>query len=99
MPSPHVHYAQGRCPHGGCVRLLEWIDFRVEVYEAEIEQPLLRAWWAGTGFAGRCPECRRWIHFDPKQMRLLSDEDAAAFLQLPDDWHLEAQFVLDAPPS
>src|SRR5207249_3644187 len=65
MASPHIHYHDSKCPHAGCNHGMEWIDFQLELHgEPErIYKPLVRAWWDGTGFAGRCPVCNGWIHF------------------------------------
>lgn len=32
MVSPHVHYADALCPHGGCTHEMEWIDFQLELH-------------------------------------------------------------------
>ena len=42
---------------------MQAIDFQVEKYGPAIHDPLVRAWWADTGFVGRCPNCGGWIHF------------------------------------
>ncbi len=92
MPSPHVRYQEPKCPHAGCPRVMEWVDFRLEVYEDDVEKPLMRAWWAGAGFVGRCPTCERWIHFTPRAMQATSDEEASQLPQMPPDWHTNAEF-------
>ncbi len=63
MVSAHVHYHDPNCPHPGCTQKMEWIDFQLELYgDAEhVYKPLVRAWWEGTGFVGRCPSCNGWI--------------------------------------
>ena len=95
MASPHIHYHDANCPHAGCGQKLEWIDFQLELYgEPErIYKPLVRAWWDGTGFAGRCPVCNGWIHFTSLRMESLTDEQARQLPQLPDDWHAVAMFA------
>src|SRR5262249_17339054 len=57
MASPQVHYDDPRCPHPGCDQAMEWIDFKLELHgdPEGIDKPLVRSWWQGTGFAGRCP--------------------------------------------
>lgn len=97
MPSPHVHYVRAGCPHPGCSLVMAWIDFRLEVYEDDIEKPLMRAWWTGNGFVGRCPACQRWIHFTPLSMRAVAEEDAAQLPQLPGDWQAMAHFFPEEP--
>ena len=92
MPSPHVRYQEPTCPYDGCPRVMEWIDFRLEVYEDQVERPLMIAWWAGVGFAGRCPTCGRWIHFSPVAMLAVSDEEVGRLPQMPPDWHTQAEF-------
>lgn len=95
MASPHVHYHDPACPHPNCRHEMEWIDFRLELYDDTegIYKPLVRAWWDGTGFVGRCPQCGGWIHFTTLRMEAVSETDAANLLQLPDDWHTVAQFA------
>ena len=95
MASPHVHYHEPTCPHLGCGHRLEWIDFQLELFGDPdgIYKPLVRAWWDGTGFAGRCPSCSEWIHFTTLNMRALSEEQAARLPRLPDHWHSVAQFA------
>src|SRR4051794_36890399 len=61
--APHVVYQNAGCPHEGCRQSLHAIDFRLEAFGRSIHDPLVRAWWADTGFAGRCPTCHGWIHF------------------------------------
>lgn len=92
MPSPHVHYADPHCPHSGCPQRLEWIDFRLEFHEDDVEKPLMRAWYAGVGFAARCPTCQSWIHFTAARVQAVTQEQAAQLPQLPGDWHTLALF-------
>src|SRR5437867_5706559 len=70
MASPHVHYHDANCPHPGCGHKMEWIDFQRELHSdsEKVYKPLVRAWWEGTGFAGRCPRCGGWIHFTTLRM-------------------------------
>lgn len=92
MPSPHVHYAESNCPHPGCPQRLDWIDFRLEFHEDDVEKPLMRAWHGGNGFAARCPTCQRWIQFTQARMWAISEDQAAQMPQLPGDWHRLAEF-------
>lgn len=91
--APHAIYPEAACPHSGCGHQLQAIDFRLEDYGQAIHDPLVRAWWDDTGFAGRCPECGGWIHFTIRGKRAISEEEAAGLPQLPDDWHTKA-FVI-----
>ena len=86
----HIVYADATCPHAGCEQHMQAIDFRVETFGKEVHDPLVRAWWDDTGFAGRCPGCHRWIHFTIRAKRAISAEEAAQLPQLPDDWHTAA---------
>src|SRR5437016_2291529 len=61
--APHIVYANPGCPHAGCPQQLHAIDFRLEAHGRGVHDPLVRAWWNDTGFAGRCPTCGGWIHF------------------------------------
>ena len=94
MASPHVHYHEPMCPHSGCGHKMEWIDFQPELFgDAEgIYKPLVKAWWEGGGFAERCPSCNGWIRFTTLRMEPRTDEEAAAYLKLPDHWATIAQF-------
>jgi hypothetical protein len=95
MASPHVHYDEPTCPHPGCSHHMEWIDFKPElrVDPEGIYKPLVRAWWEGSGFVGRCPACKEWIRFTTIKMEAVDDDIAAHSLQLPDNWHAVAQFA------
>ena len=95
MASPHVHYDEPGCPHPGCVHRMEWIDFKLELHgdPEGIYKPLVRAWWEGTGFVGRCPTCSGWLHFTTLEKRALSEEEAKTLPQLPEDWVSVAQFA------
>jgi hypothetical protein len=94
MASPHVHYHESACPHLGCAQRTEWIDFQLELFGApeSICKPLVRAWWEGTGFAGRCPACNGWIRFTTLRMEALPDEPGEQLPKLPDNWHAVAHF-------
>jgi hypothetical protein len=95
MASPHVHYDVPTCPHPGCSHHMEWIDFKLELHgdPEGIYKPLVRAWWEGSGFVGRCPACKEWIRFTTIKMEAVDDDIAAHSLQLPDNWHAVAQFA------
>ncbi len=88
----HVVYSDADCPHG-CGAHLQAIDFRLEDYGKSVHDPLVRAWWNDTGFAGRCPDCRQWIHFTIRGKRAISEDEAAALPQLPDDWSVKATIL------
>src|SRR5713101_3800558 len=87
MAAPHVHYHDPNCPHLGCAQKLEWIDFQLELHgdPEGIYKPLVRAWWDGSGFAGRCPGCGGWIHFTTLRMEAILDDHASQLPQLPDN--------------
>ncbi len=88
--APHVIYQDAGCPHQGCQQNLHAIDFRLEAFGRDVHDPLVRAWWNDTGFAGRCPGCGRWIHFTIRQKRAIGDAEASALPQLPVNWASEA---------
>jgi hypothetical protein len=91
--APHVVYADETCPHPGRDQRLRAIDFRLEDHGPAVHDPLVRAWWADTGFAGRCPGCGRWIHFTILGKRAISEAEAARSPRLPDDWHTGATIL------
>jgi hypothetical protein len=95
MASPHVHYDEANCPHPGCSHSMEWIDFKLELHgdPEQIYKPLVRAWWEGSGFAGRCAACGGWIRFTTLKMEALDDQQAARYPRLPANWHAVAQFA------
>jgi hypothetical protein len=95
MASPHVHYHEPTCPHPGCGHVMEWIDFQLELFgDAEgIYKPLVRSWWEGTGFVGRCPNCSQWIRFTTLRMEALSEDEARPYRKLPENWFTTAQFA------
>ena len=95
MASPHVHYEDATCPHPGCGHRMEWNDFQLGLPgdPGGIYKPLVRAWWDGTGFAGRCPQCGGWIRFSTLRMEAIPDEAAHRLPRLPDNWHAVAQFA------
>jgi len=88
--APHIVYAEPGCPHAGCTMRMQAIDFRVEAYGPAVHDPLVRAWWNDTGFAGRCPACGGWIHFTIRGKRAITPEEAEQLPQLPADWHANA---------
>jgi hypothetical protein len=90
--APHVVYGDDACPHG-CGQRLQAIDFRLEDYGKAVHDPLVRAWWDDTGFAGRCPKCRGWIHFTIHAKRAITDQEASALPRLPDNWGQKATIL------
>jgi hypothetical protein len=88
--APHVVYRDGRCPHSGCGQSLQAIDFRLEAFGRAVHDPLVRAWWADTGFAGQCPGCGAWIHFTIRGKRAIEANEAESLPQLPANWADEA---------
>jgi hypothetical protein len=94
MASAHVHYDDAIGPQAGCSHTMEWIDFKLELHgdPEPIYKPLVRSWWEGTGFAGRCPTCRGWIRFTTRRMEALDDEQAGAYPNLPAGWENIARF-------
>jgi hypothetical protein len=72
---------------------MQAIDFRLEAYGPAVHDPLVRAWWNDTGFAGRCPRCGQWIHFTIRSKETISAEEAGQLPQLPDDWYVNALVV------
>lgn len=88
--APHVVYSQSTCPHPDCDCRMQAIDFRLEDHGRSVHDPLVRAWWDDTGFAGRCPQCQRWVHFTIRAMQAIDDSTAAGLPQLPDDWFAKA---------
>lgn len=94
MASPHIHYHEPMCPHPGCGHKMEWIDFQLEPFgdPEGIYKPLVKAWWEGNGFGGRCPSCGGWIRFTTLRMEALAEEQIASFLTLPEQWATVAQF-------
>jgi len=92
--SPHVHYHDSTCPHPGCGHKMEWIDFQFELFgDADgIYKPLVKSWWEGTGFAGRCPQCDGWIRFTTLQMEAINEDEAMSMARMPEEWHTVAQF-------
>src|SRR5437016_4755212 len=94
MASPHIHYHEPGCPHSGCNHKMEWFDFQLELFgdPEGIYKPLVRAWWEGTGFAGRCPSCGGWVHFTTLEKHAVSDDEAKGLPLLPDNWAAVAQF-------
>jgi len=85
--APHIVYGDAGCPHAGCGHRMQAIDFRLEAYGPTVHDPLVRAWWNDTGFAGRCPHCGGWIHFTIRSKRAITAEEVATLPRLPDDWH------------
>ncbi len=94
MASPHVHYDEPACPHN-CGHRMEWIDFKLELHgdPVGIYQPLVRAFWDGTGFAGRCPSCGGWVRFRTIGMDAIGEVEADGLVKLPERWADVAQFA------
>ncbi len=88
--APHILYSEEDCPHAGCGQGMQAIDFRLGTYGPAVHDPLVRAWWNDTGFAGRCPQCGGWIYFTIRSKRAITAREAARLPQLPDDWHAVA---------
>jgi hypothetical protein len=84
--APHLVYVDAMCPHPACGQRLQAIDFRLESHGRAVHDPLVRAWWNDTGFAGRCPGCGGWIHFTIRGKRGITPEEAAQLPELPDNW-------------
>ncbi|HWE40566.1 MAG TPA: hypothetical protein VG406_28720 [Isosphaeraceae bacterium] len=91
--APHVVYPEANCPHPGCTQALQAIDFRLGDHGRDVHDPLVRAWWDDTGFAGRCPRCGGWIHFTIRSKRAITPDAAARLPQPPDDWHAGATIL------
>jgi len=74
---------------------MEWIDFKLELHgdPEGVYKPLVRAWWEGVGFVGRCPSCHDWIRFTTLKMEAIDEEHVSGYLQLPGNWHIVAQFA------
>jgi hypothetical protein len=88
--APHVVYGDAACPYSDCAQHMQAIDFRLEAFGRAIHDPLVKAWWDDTGFAGRCPTCGRWIHFTIRGKQAIDEATAAALPQLPANWASEA---------
>lgn len=86
LMAPHIVYGDAACPHADCQQPLHAIDFRLEAHGRAVHDPLVRAWWDDTGFAGRCPACGGWIHFTIRGKQAIAAADAAALPQLPANW-------------
>jgi hypothetical protein len=69
---------------------MQAIYFRLEQDGPPVHDPLVRAWWNDTGFAGRCPRCGGWIHLTIRGKRPITPEEADQLPKLPDDWHTAA---------
>jgi hypothetical protein len=85
--APQIVDPLAECPHDGCDRPMQAIDFRLEDHGRSIHDDLVRACWNDTGFAGRCPHCGGWIHFTIRGKTALTAEEAALLPQLPENWH------------
>ena len=88
--APHVIYSKALCPHTGCDQPMQAIDFRLEDHGQAVHDPLVKAWWDDTGFAGQCPKCSGWIHFTIQDKRGISSAEVQQLPQLPPDWFRKA---------
>jgi len=88
--APHVVYPAPTCPHDGCDERMQAIDFHLEDHGRSVHDTLVRAWWNDTGFVGRCPRCRGWVHFTIRGKRAIGEAEADLLPHLPDDWHAQA---------
>ena len=84
--APTVVYPEADCPHIGCGRPMHAIDFRLEDHGRTVPDPLVRAWWNDTGFAGRCPHCGGWVHFTIRGKRAITADEATGLPHFPDNW-------------
>jgi hypothetical protein len=91
--APHIVYAEPSCPHPNCLQPMQALDFRLEDHGRAIHDPLVRAWWNDTGFVGRCPRCQGWIHFTIRSKTAITEDEAARYPRLPDDWHANATIL------
>lgn len=91
--APHIVYPEASCPHDDCDQPMQAIDFRLEDHGRAVHDPLVRAWWDDTSFAGRCPRCGGWIHFTIRDKRAITPEEASGYPRLPDDWHARATIL------
>jgi hypothetical protein len=87
---PHIIYQEVTCSHPGCGQKMQGIDFRLDNYGPAIHDPLVKAWWNDTGFAGRCPNCGGWIHFTIHGKTAIAGQEANALPQLPEAWYANA---------
>jgi hypothetical protein len=73
---------------------MEWIDFKLELHgdPEQLYKPLVRSWWEGRGFVGRCPACHGWIRFTTLVMEAVDDQQSSRYPQLPVNWAAIAQF-------
>ena len=74
--APHIVYPEPTCPHTGCGEPMQAIDFRLQDHGRAVHDPLVRAWWNDTGFAGRCPHCGGGIHFTIQSKRAITAYEA-----------------------
>ena len=88
--APHIVYSEPTCPHPDCSEPMQALDFRLGDHGRAVHDALVRAWWNDTGFVGKCPRCRGWIHFTIRGKSAIAPEEAARYPQLPDDWHSKA---------
>lgn len=84
--APHIVYTIEGCPHPGCDQHMQAIDFRLEAYGPTVHDPLVRAWWNDTGFAGQCPKCGGWVHFTILAKNVITADEAKQLPRLPADW-------------
>jgi len=74
---------------------MEWNDFPLDLFTDPegICKLLVRSWWEGTDFVGRCPGCGGWVRFTTLRMTAVDDDEAGQYAKLPDNWHTVAIFT------
>lgn len=91
---PHVVYlgAYLLCPWPGCGYRIELLDFQLELSNDPTLYAQAIARWgeADFGLVGRCPGCREFVLFSPKEKRTIESPASCGLPVLPDDWHMHA---------
>ena len=95
MAPPHIHDDDGVCTHEGCGYRMEWIDFKLELHgdPEGVYKPLVRSWWDGVRFVGRCPRCHGWVRFTTLEISACGDDEAVGLPMLPGNWASVAQIA------
>ena len=95
MASPHVHYDEASAPI--LAAATDWNGSISSSNSTAIPRvfpsPLVRAWWTGDGFVGRCPRCDGWIRFRTLRMDAVSESEASKSPQLPENWSTLVQIA------